>query len=51
MVTGFAHLVTDPAELARYQALLRPWVDRAMDYAVRIHPDLVTGIRLITTGT
>ncbi|WP_329596338.1 pyridoxamine 5'-phosphate oxidase family protein [Streptomyces pseudovenezuelae] len=51
VVTGFAHLVTDPAELARYQALLRPWVDRAMDYAVRIHPDLVTGIRLVTTGT
>ncbi|MFI0539351.1 pyridoxamine 5'-phosphate oxidase family protein [Streptomyces sp. WSLK1-3] len=46
VVTGYAQLVTDPDELARYQALLRPWVDRTMDYAVRIHPDLVTGIRL-----
>ncbi|MEU2563207.1 pyridoxamine 5'-phosphate oxidase family protein [Streptomyces longispororuber] len=46
VVTGYARLVTDPRELARYQALLHPWVDRTMDYAVRIHPDLVTGIRL-----
>ncbi|MFF9624635.1 pyridoxamine 5'-phosphate oxidase family protein [Streptomyces griseosporeus] len=46
VVTGYARLVTDPAELARYQRLLRPWVDRAMDHAVRIRPDLITGIRL-----
>ena len=46
VVTGFARLVTDPRELARYQALLHPWVKQTMDYAVRIHPDLVTGIRL-----
>ncbi|GAA2544197.1 MULTISPECIES: pyridoxamine 5'-phosphate oxidase family protein [Streptomyces] len=46
VVTGYAHLVTDPRELARYRSLLRPWVNRAMDYAVRIRPDLVTGIRL-----
>jgi nitroimidazol reductase NimA-like FMN-containing flavoprotein (pyridoxamine 5'-phosphate oxidase superfamily) len=45
-VTGYAQLVTDPEELARYQALLRPWVEQTMDYAVRIRPDLVTGIRL-----
>ncbi|MHB9864224.1 pyridoxamine 5'-phosphate oxidase family protein [Streptomyces sp. YIM S03343] len=47
VVTGFAQLVTDPGELSRYQALLRPWVDRTMDYAVRIRPDLVTGIRIV----
>ncbi|MER6567840.1 pyridoxamine 5'-phosphate oxidase family protein [Streptomyces sp. NPDC001093] len=46
VVTGYAHLVTDPGELARYQALLQPWVNRTMDYAVRIHPDLITGARL-----
>ncbi|MFF9000471.1 pyridoxamine 5'-phosphate oxidase family protein [Streptomyces achromogenes] len=46
VVTGYAHLVTDTDELARYQALLSPWVHRAMDYAVRIRPDLVTGVRL-----
>jgi len=46
VATGFAHLVTDPGELARYQRLLHPWVQQTMDYAVRIRPDLVTGIRL-----
>ncbi|MFJ4201154.1 pyridoxamine 5'-phosphate oxidase family protein [Streptomyces sviceus] len=51
VVTGYAHLVTEPVELARYQALLRPWVDPTMDYAVRIHPDLITGIRLTAADT
>ncbi|AZP15516.1 pyridoxamine 5'-phosphate oxidase family protein [Streptomyces aquilus] len=46
VVTGYAHLVTDPRELARYRAMLRPWVEQTMDYAVRIRPDLVTGILL-----
>ncbi|WP_310719003.1 pyridoxamine 5'-phosphate oxidase family protein [Streptomyces lydicus] len=46
VVTGYAHLVTDPDELARYQALLVPWVRQTMDYAVRIRPDLITGILL-----
>jgi hypothetical protein len=46
VVTGYAHLVTDPVELARYGSLLRPWVEQTMDYAVRIRPDLVTGILL-----
>ncbi|MCH0562266.1 MULTISPECIES: pyridoxamine 5'-phosphate oxidase family protein [unclassified Streptomyces] len=46
VVTGYAHLITDTRELARYRAMLRPWVDRTMDYAVRIRPDLITGIRL-----
>nr|WSY57708.1 pyridoxamine 5'-phosphate oxidase family protein [Streptomyces sp. NBC_00886] len=47
VVTGYAHLVTDTRELARYQALLRPWAGQPMDYAVRIRPDLVTGLRLV----
>ncbi|MFF8910649.1 pyridoxamine 5'-phosphate oxidase family protein [Streptomyces olivaceoviridis] len=46
VVTGYARLVTDSEELARYQALLNPWVHRTMDYAVRIRPDLITGVRL-----
>lgn len=46
VVTGYARLITDPQEMARYRALLHPWVKQTMDYAVRIHPDLVTGIRL-----
>ena len=46
VVTGYAHLVTDADELARYQRLLRPWVRQSMDYTARIHPDLVTGLLL-----
>jgi hypothetical protein len=46
--TGYTHLITNPAQLNLYQGLLEPWVDQAMDYAVRIHPELVTGIRLTT---
>ncbi|MEU6379899.1 pyridoxamine 5'-phosphate oxidase family protein [Streptomyces sp. NPDC046909] len=46
VVTRYAHPVTDPDELARYRSLLHPWVKQTMDCAVRIHPDLVTGIRL-----
>lgn len=48
VVTGYAHLVTDPVQLARYRTMLRPWVDRTMDQAIRIRPDLVTGLLLTT---
>ncbi|MFJ8492952.1 pyridoxamine 5'-phosphate oxidase family protein [Streptomyces sp. NPDC094038] len=47
VVTGYARLVTDPHELARYERLLHPWLDRAMEHAVRIRPGLVTGIALV----
>ncbi len=46
VVTGYCHLVTDPDDLAHYQALLHPWADHRMSYALRIRPDLVTGLRL-----
>ncbi|MCQ8770927.1 pyridoxamine 5'-phosphate oxidase family protein [Streptomyces telluris] len=46
VVTGYCTLVTDPGELARYEALLEPWWDERMDCAVRIRPSLVTGVRL-----
>lgn len=45
---GYAHLITDRGELDRYQLLLRPWADQTMDYAVRIRPEELTGIRLIS---
>ncbi|MGW7543203.1 pyridoxamine 5'-phosphate oxidase family protein [Streptomyces sp. NPDC054770] len=51
VITGYARLVTDARELARYRELLHPWVGGAMDYAVRIHPDLITGIRLAPAAT
>jgi hypothetical protein len=50
VVTGYARLVTEPGELARYQGMLRPWVDQTMDQALRIHPDLVTGVLLTADG-
>ena len=50
VVTGYAYLVTDSEELARYQELLNPWVNQTMDYAVRIRPDLITGVRLTADG-
>jgi Pyridoxamine 5'-phosphate oxidase len=46
VVTGYARLITDPGELARYRSMLHPWTNQVMDYTVRIHPALVTGIRL-----
>ncbi|MFF0087728.1 pyridoxamine 5'-phosphate oxidase family protein [Streptomyces canus] len=50
VVTGYARLVTEPGELARYQGMVRPWADQTMDQAIRIHPDLVTGILLTADG-
>ncbi|MET9414905.1 pyridoxamine 5'-phosphate oxidase family protein [Streptomyces klenkii] len=47
VVTGYCMPVTDPDELARCAALLTPWWDDRMDYAVRIRPSLVTGVRLV----
>ncbi|MFJ9348235.1 pyridoxamine 5'-phosphate oxidase family protein [Streptomyces sp. NPDC101237] len=44
VVTGYARLVTDPVELGRYRAMLRPWGDPATDQAIRVRPDLVTGV-------
>ncbi|MFF7969885.1 pyridoxamine 5'-phosphate oxidase family protein [Streptomyces sp. NPDC007905] len=51
VVTGYARLVTDPDELARIRGLLEPWAPSpGMDQAVRIRPDLVTGVLLTETG-
>ncbi|MEF9881230.1 pyridoxamine 5'-phosphate oxidase family protein [Streptomyces sp. P9-A4] len=47
VVTGYCQLITDLEEAARYRAALHPWTDQHLDYVVRVHPDLVTGIRLV----
>ncbi|WP_149181950.1 pyridoxamine 5'-phosphate oxidase family protein [Streptomyces sp. TRM49041] len=48
VVTGYAGLVRDPAELRRYETMLRPWVTQmSMNHALRIRPDLVTGFQLV----
>ncbi|TDU05835.1 pyridoxamine 5'-phosphate oxidase-like protein [Streptomyces sp. 846.5] len=46
VVTGFGRLVTDSTELETYRSHLMPWVDRVMDCAVHIHPEIITGVRL-----
>ncbi|MET7702556.1 MULTISPECIES: pyridoxamine 5'-phosphate oxidase family protein [unclassified Streptomyces] len=46
VVTGIATRVSDPDDLARYQALLVPWVDAEMGHVVCIQPDIVSGYRL-----
>lgn len=47
VVTGYARLVTDPGELLRIRASLQPWAPvEGMDQAVRIRPELVTGVLL-----
>ncbi|WSM03966.1 pyridoxamine 5'-phosphate oxidase family protein [Streptomyces sp. NBC_01716] len=46
VVTGYARLVDDPADLERYRDLLRPWVARTMTDVLRIRPELITGFRL-----
>lgn len=47
IVTGYARLVRDPGDLARYQGMLEAWVDQTMDSVVRVNPSMVTGFRLI----
>lgn len=47
VVTGLATEVSDPEQVARYQRLLHPWVNMAMDTVVAIEPEIVTGIRIV----
>lgn len=47
IVTGLAHLVTDPADIARYAAAVEPWIAVKMDQVVLIEPQFVSGRRLV----
>ncbi|MGW3411410.1 pyridoxamine 5'-phosphate oxidase family protein [Streptomyces sp. NPDC000888] len=51
VVTRAASQVSDPAELARYQAALTLWMDAEMDNVVRNPADVVTGYRLVRGNT
>jgi hypothetical protein len=51
VVTGLATTVTDPGQIARYEQLVRPWVNMAMNSVIAIEPQLVTGIRIVPDGT
>jgi hypothetical protein len=47
VVTGPATPVTDPAEIARYEAVLAPWTTAGQGQLVRVHPGIVDGYRLL----
>lgn len=46
IVTGILRRVTDPHVIARYEQLLLPWVDRAMDQVLWLRPEIITGFAL-----
>lgn len=50
VVTGFAHLVSDPEQLARYEKLVAPWVSHVMEHAILIRLDMVNGFRMTEAG-
>jgi len=47
VVTGLATTITDPEQVARYERLLHPWVNMAMDTVIAIDPGIVTGLRIV----
>jgi pyridoxamine 5'-phosphate oxidase-like protein len=47
MVVAYEADLIDPDDQARYAALLEPWIDRQMDYTVRVVPELVTGYAMV----
>lgn len=46
VVTGYVRRVDDPADLERYEGLLRHWAPGETTGMLRIRPELVTGFRL-----
>jgi nitroimidazol reductase NimA-like FMN-containing flavoprotein (pyridoxamine 5'-phosphate oxidase superfamily) len=46
-LTGEAELVDDPAEVARYPRIVRPWRSHEESFVVRIQPAVVTGFELL----
>ncbi len=48
ILTGTAEPVLDPDEIARYERMIDPWLPGARNRIVRIRPDIVTGIELVT---
>jgi nitroimidazol reductase NimA-like FMN-containing flavoprotein (pyridoxamine 5'-phosphate oxidase superfamily) len=46
IVTGTARLIRDPADAARYEPMLQPWVAGDMSQLIRIQGGIVTGYSL-----
>lgn len=49
IIVGRATRLTDPAEAARYRAMLQPWVVDGADEVIAIQTDMVDGFRLVET--
>ena len=49
VVVGGARLVTNAADIDRYQQILQPWAAGAKDDIIAIRADLITGFRLVET--
>ena len=47
IIIGRANRLINPAEIARYQQLLQPWVSGDMDEILVITADMVDGFRLV----
>ncbi|WP_306355676.1 MULTISPECIES: pyridoxamine 5'-phosphate oxidase family protein [unclassified Nocardia] len=47
IITGTAEPVTDPTDLARYRAALRPRLAGGREHLLRIRPEVVTGIEYL----
>ena len=48
VITGRAHIITDPDQITRYEQLLQPWVNHA-DSVLAIEPQIVTGLHITAT--
>ena len=51
IVLGRADVVQDPGEVERYSRIVQPWVNRQMDYVIRIHPKSITGYEIVDDET
>lgn len=47
IVTGWSSVVDDVTEAGISRQLARPWFDREMTRAIRIHPEIITGYELV----
>ncbi len=47
VVTGTARLICDPADIARYEGLLRPWASGGAGQFIHLNARIVTGYRLV----
>ena len=46
VVRGHAHPISDPAEVQRLDALVRPWFHAPQAQMIRLHPEQISGRRL-----